>query len=95
VGLTQAREIGTSAGDVSPFLCRDMSGNGLEWTRDNQEGDVDLRGRNYMLKEALAFDMLESTYAIESASEARPYIGFRVVVDDLSDRSTSARSQEK
>jgi formylglycine-generating enzyme required for sulfatase activity len=41
VGLDRPREVGTSPADVSPFGCRDMSGNGYELT-----SDVDHDGKN-------------------------------------------------
>jgi hypothetical protein len=34
IALTAYRKVGSARDDVSPSRCRDMAGNGLEWTRD-------------------------------------------------------------
>lgn len=46
-------EVGTAAKDVSPLGCRDMAGNGQEWTR---ELAADLRNRTLPLDKADQFD---------------------------------------
>ena len=64
-------EVGAATADRSPFGCRDMFGNGKEWTRSlyaesgkevPAEHDsttlVVLRGRSYMEKEPLSYEEL-------------------------------------
>jgi hypothetical protein len=40
VGRTKPMKVGEAKDDVSPYGCRDMSGNGLEWTRTLEDGGV-------------------------------------------------------
>jgi serine/threonine protein kinase len=41
-GLSQPLPVGTAPWDISPYGCRDMSGNGFEWTRSTKSGDFTL-----------------------------------------------------
>jgi hypothetical protein len=70
--------VGTATKDVSPSGCRDMAGNGYEWTRtlmvpqsgyvprefpDVKEGDMVLmRGQSYSNDEPLQYDWLKDTH---------------------------------
>jgi serine/threonine protein kinase/formylglycine-generating enzyme required for sulfatase activity len=92
LNLDQSRDIGTSPGDVSIFDCRDLAGNGREWTRDlaNEEpvvpltaprnGDsVALRGREFWRTNPYTF-----TAAVPPAvryGETANDLGFRVVLE--------------
>jgi formylglycine-generating enzyme required for sulfatase activity len=80
--------VGELRDDVSPLGCRDMAGNGAEWTRDASSGGfstVPLRGRRYDKARPLLFDDLRDPKHLELESEApdvtSPYIGFRVVLE--------------
>jgi serine/threonine protein kinase len=76
--------------DVSIFECRDMAGNGLEWTRDLKDGTtvpvpdpqessgVLLRGASFFDPEPFTFSKPQSS---ERYSASGPDIGFRVVLE--------------
>jgi hypothetical protein len=88
--------VGTATCDVSPYGCRDMAGNGCEWTRDlveanprtipltdpRSEDSVTLRGKGYHVKQPWLFRIVDDLVGIAASSylEPKPYIGFRVVI---------------
>jgi len=83
--------VGTAARDISPFGCRDMAGNGKEWTRNMDDGGslvpvpepkedllVIVRGREYFKPRPLFFaDRVDH----ELYFEAKPALGFRVALN--------------
>jgi serine/threonine protein kinase len=89
--------VGTSMRDISRFDCRDMAGNGFEWTRDLQfsseyhvplerskqpDAKVYLMGQTYLNERPLTFkDMEISRPNVEEYLKATPFISFRVVLD--------------
>ncbi len=90
--------VGMATADVSAFGCRDMAGNGLEWTRTSKDAAITLplkardesvgvllRGRSYVRSEPLYFRDLEDPLLNEAAFyyQRDPFIGFRVVFDQF------------
>jgi formylglycine-generating enzyme required for sulfatase activity len=91
------KEVGTAAGDVSRFGCRDMAGNGYELTRDLVGDDkrtvpldppdpmarVLLRGRAYTLPRPLRFEDLDDELSLigQDYGRASDLTGFRVVIE--------------
>jgi hypothetical protein len=70
--------------DVSHFGCRDMAGNGREWTCDGAgpDGRVWLRGRSYTAAAPLCFaDLTSDGVSAQFAEVASPFTSFRVVVE--------------
>lgn len=81
--------------EASRFGCRDMAGNGSEWTRNlslessrnvpvddpQPEMLVVLRGRNYAQPKPLLFADLNRGGESRGYGEASPFIGFRVVLE--------------
>ncbi|MBV8678067.1 MAG: SUMF1/EgtB/PvdO family nonheme iron enzyme, partial [Planctomycetaceae bacterium] len=69
--------------DVSPFRCRDMASNGLEWTRDPEKADDKiLRGRRFTKESPLMFQSLdEGRIEGESVTYSDRETGFRVVLE--------------
>jgi formylglycine-generating enzyme required for sulfatase activity len=88
--------VGRKTRDVSPFGCRDMAGNGLEWTRDSQipghtippaderADSIITRGRRYSERSPLTYAELGNA-ALKGDSvqylDADPELGFRVVIE--------------
>jgi serine/threonine protein kinase len=88
---------GTAGKDKSLCGCRDMSGNGSEWTRNTQvssepvplkkptvlDSRVILRGRSYKAPYPLLFKDLDDPNKLETEEyfEAKPDISFRVVLE--------------
>jgi Protein kinase domain/Sulfatase-modifying factor enzyme 1 len=79
--------VGERDDDVSPFLCRDMAGNGAEWTSQVTSGGystVTLRGRDYHKERPLFYSDLLAENSPEIEKEDPYYtsdhIGFRVVL---------------
>jgi formylglycine-generating enzyme required for sulfatase activity len=100
VSVNRAKEgptaIGSAERDVTPLGCRDMAGNGSEWTRDiagpgnrtvplekpDPDDRVVLRGRSYASVSPLRFADLDGDLAsAQFYHVASPHTGFRVVID--------------
>jgi serine/threonine protein kinase len=95
--LKEPRDVGTAADDLSPFGCRDMAGNGREWTRDLVSDNrpiplenpglelVQLRGKAFWARNALTGANRESSIEYVSPQTKEPSferdIGFRVVLE--------------
>jgi serine/threonine protein kinase len=88
--------VGQATFDESPYHCRDMAGNGYEWTRRyaglsqptlplkkvNPFDEMYLRGCPYGVREPLRFeDHDQGKLAVEKYLEPKPNIGFRVVIE--------------
>jgi hypothetical protein len=89
--------VGRETKDTSPFGCRDMSGNGFEWTRNIQGGNdrtvplekpqlfdlVLLRGRNHFDSEPVNFkeQKRDSEPYLPPTDSPPSWIGFRVVIE--------------
>ncbi len=85
--------VGTATADVSVFGCRDMAGNGEEWTRTSKDAAVTLplktpndsvgvllRGQSYAASKPLYFSDWED-FGTEMYYRDKSEIGFRVVFD--------------
>jgi formylglycine-generating enzyme required for sulfatase activity len=89
--------VGRATRDVGPFGCRDMAGNGLEWTRDlllprgetippadEKAALITHRGRRYSERSPLTYDEMADAASRGDAApylDADPEIGFRVVIE--------------
>ncbi|WP_406695966.1 bifunctional serine/threonine-protein kinase/formylglycine-generating enzyme family protein [Singulisphaera sp. Ch08] len=97
VGRDSPAPVGSSSHDLSPLGCRDMAGNGMEWTRNSTiegkmlpfpEGSFDpvlLRGRSFKLSSPLLYKDLRDVDERMNwdADKGESDIGFRLVIDDL------------
>jgi serine/threonine protein kinase len=83
VGLDSPRDVGTSARDISPYGCRDMSGNGLEWVSPDDKaranGYVSLRAASYKSRHPFLFEYFDKNSG--EFHEPSPEVGFRVVIE--------------
>ncbi len=77
------RPVGAARLDVSPYGCRDMLGNGWEWTRlVDGRNDVDLRAETYRAPEPFNFEKIQQdTVPVERFDRPNPEVGFRVVIE--------------
>jgi serine/threonine protein kinase len=88
--------VGTAPKDISPIGCRDMAGNGREWTREiadlvrrrwlepdsvGPDVFVRLRGGSYRSPEPLTYDTLDTAPDQHEVTETAEDIGFRVVLE--------------
>jgi len=75
--------VGAATKDLSRFGCRDMAGNGMEWTRPREKhtGYVDLRGHKYDDKQPFGFKDRDT--GSERYDKAQIWIGFRLVIEGL------------
>lgn len=98
VGRDYPAPIGSSLYDRSPFECRDMAGNGYEWTRNSPiKGGmlpfpdtavvktVLTRGQSFTLTNPLMYeDFLNvDQFAALDQDSCHRDVGFRLVIDDL------------
>src|SRR5262249_6366809 len=86
VGRTAPLPVGAAEKDRSRFGCRDMAGEGLEWTRPPKDKPlVAARRQRFNNPDPLQFEQIGPTtlYMSEMADKARSFIGFRVVAEDL------------
>jgi len=78
------QDVGTAARDISPYMCRDMSGNGLEWTRLEDRAAVpplvELRAASYSASAPFNFRRLENAGS-DNFGKSNPEAGFRVVFE--------------
>jgi hypothetical protein len=97
VGLSKPMPVGTAADDESPYGCRDMAGNGTEWTGSLASSDqrvpianpeqqyVWLRGQGYDAPEPFRYKNLEAAASgkiINLAYRETDFdVGFRVVIE--------------
>jgi len=73
--------IGDAKADISPYGCRDMFGNGFEWTR-HEPGDrsVKLRGQTFKAETPLLFEDEKEPPFAWPYNGSNNDIGFRVVI---------------
>jgi serine/threonine protein kinase len=82
--LLQPWNVGKASQDISPYKCRDMSGNGIEWTR-LKDGEttpflVELRAASHRDAKPFSFKELEKAGS-GFFHRSRPETGFRVVIE--------------
>jgi len=86
VNLPAPLPIGQASRDISPYGCRDMSGNGWEWTRLPPNADtnalVETRAERYEALSPFLFENLKKKYRDHLPfDQSDPQIGFRVVIE--------------
>ncbi len=100
VGRDFPLPVGQARRDISPFGCRDMAGNGEEWTRNTSEGliakarpvinPVAIRGRGYTGSNPLTFQELGKSKPFLLPDLRHYDLGFRVTIEILPERTDSA-----
>ena len=75
--------VGAATKDLSRFGCRDMAGNGMEWTRprENDPSMVYLRGHKFYDLRPFWFEDRDTQS--EFCYKAQIWIGFRLVIEGL------------
>jgi hypothetical protein len=75
--------VGAATKDLSRFGCRDMAGNGMEWTRprENDPSLVELRGCSFSDNRPFLFQ--DRDKKSEFCNKAKSWIGFRLVIEGL------------
>jgi serine/threonine protein kinase len=97
VDRQEPMKVGEARDDVSPFGCRDLAGNGQEWTRTVNNGRrvplaepvrsdwVHLRGRSFLNPQPLLYQEMQSkegsVFGVEPYTKTLPDLGFRVVLE--------------
>lgn len=92
IGRSEPLPVGQATADESPFGCRDMAGNGMEWTKDLNNGmvpqdektrdvnaRVKLRGRGFQQSSPLKYSEMDQGSC--PSNERRYDVGFRVVLE--------------
>jgi formylglycine-generating enzyme required for sulfatase activity len=82
VGLARPIPVGVASGDISPYGCRDMSGNGFEWTRPERDKlpYVDLRGQKPSAHTAFMFDDIDHHPDSLTEDQSADDVGFRILI---------------
>jgi serine/threonine-protein kinase len=81
VGLLAPLAVGVASRDKSPYGCRDMSGNGWEWTRRSDGDAVTLRAQSFKETKRFVFDDIDKKLLFaQDFKEHDNEIGFRVVI---------------
>jgi serine/threonine protein kinase len=97
VGRDAPAPVGSSPNDISPFGCRDMAGNGNEWTRNSTSEGVFLpfdrgisnpvyqRGQSFKLTNPLMYSDLKDSgkWSALYSDQGEPDVGFRLVIDEI------------
>ena len=97
IARTGPMPVGTATHDKSWCECRDMAGNGFEWTRSAVTGEpipfplppgasrsIELRGQPYDSEQPLRFVDLElKNFGSRICDDRKPGVSFRVVLDIL------------
>jgi serine/threonine protein kinase len=84
VAVKAPMPVGQASRDISPYGCRDMSGNGWEWTRPldaSASKTVVLRGNSYKLLSPLMFEDSKRNLDGAPSDLPDPEIGFRVIFE--------------
>jgi formylglycine-generating enzyme required for sulfatase activity len=89
--------VGSAKLDESWCGCRDLAGNGFEWTRNGVTGEsisfplptgesrtIELRGQPYDAEQPLKFiDLQSGNFGVRLCDDRKPGVSFRVVLDNL------------